>query len=109
MGFSPQAAEHHRCDCHHTLLCHNGPGPGRDARCRAWGSRGDTAGSEDDASILAHEARQTLPRPADTGTDTHSLLPRDGDVNGVCLRRHGDIQCSGPAVGARLGLGSTEP
>lgn len=109
VGLSPQAAEHHRCDCHHPLLCHNGVGPGWDPKCWARGCRGDTAGAEDDASVLAHEAGQTLPGPADTGADAHALLPGDGDVDGVHLRRHGNIQRSGPAVGARLELGNTEP
>lgn len=109
VGLSAKATEHHRCDRHYTLLCHDGVGPGRDARCWARGCRSDIAGAEDDASVLAHEAGQTLPGPADTGADTHAVLQGNGNANGVCLRRHGDIQRSGPAVGARLGLGNTKP
>lgn len=109
VGLPPPATEHHRCDCHHPLLCNYGNGRSRDAGCGTRGCWGDPASAEDDASVLAHEAGQTLPGPADTGADSQALLPGDGHADGVCLRRHGDIQCSGPAPGAWLGHGNTEP
>lgn len=108
VGLHPPSAKHHRCDCNYPLLCHHGDGRCRDAWGRARGRRSDTARAEDDESVLAHEAGQTLPGPADTGADAQALLPGDGHADGVCLRRHGNLQRSGTATGARPGHGLAE-